>query len=276
MIWKIGCHAISPGKHSLLMGILNITPDSFSDGGKFNSLDSARKHAEDMIHHGAAIIDIGGESTRPGSDSVSPEEEQARVLPVIRLLKASFPDTLLSLDTRNPSTAEAGLAAGIDIINDISGLTSPDMISLCRNSDCGLIVMHMKGEPKTMQEAPHYENVIKEVGEFFLHRKECLAQAGIDPLRICFDPGIGFGKSTEHNITLIRNIETLDSHGCALMMALSRKRVLSELLGDTDSGRLPLSTATATLLCHQKGVRFHRVHDVRECSLALRLFDRLY
>lgn len=271
MTWKIGTHLLAPERESVLMGILNVTPDSFSDGGKFNSLDAALAQAARMIANGAAIIDIGGESTRPGSDAVSPAQEQERVIPVIRNLKKHFPDTLLSLDTRNHSTAAAGLGEGVDIINDISGLTSPEMIEVCRQSDCGLIVMHMKGAPKTMQESPQYDDVVEEVSGFFRDRYHDLTSKGIVAERICFDPGIGFGKTTAHNVELIARLTELDTCGCSFMMALSRKRFLSELLGSLEDGRSPNATAVATLVCHQKGVRFHRVHDVKECAEALRL-----
>lgn len=257
------------------MGILNITPDSFSDGGLFFDVEKAACHAEYLIQSGASIIDIGGESTRPGFDPVSPEEEQQRVLPVIHLLKEKFPHIPLSLDTRNPSTAQAGLEEGVDIINDISGLTSPEMITVCQNSNCGLIVMHMQGEPKTMQAAPRYEDVIREVNDFFRKRFDVLTQAGIQARRICFDPGIGFGKTTAHNIELVSRADKLDTCGCALMMALSRKRFMGEILSSTEDGRLPVSTALATVLSHQKGIRYHRVHDVRDCAVALKLLYAL-
>ncbi len=275
MYWQIGTRRLNLTEHSLVMGILNVTPDSFSDGGLHNAPAQAVQHALNLIEDGADIIDIGGESTRPGAAPVDAREEMARVLPVLEQLKQLRPDILVSIDTMKPETAKAALLAGADIINDVTGFRSPEMIAACRESKCGLIVMHMQGEPRTMQVAPHYDDIIKEVGAFFRDRFDTLTQAGIAAERLCFDPGIGFGKTVGHNVELISRLAELDHCGCALMMALSRKRFLGVLLDSPDDGRAPLATVTATLLSHKKGARVHRVHDVRECKQALYLWEKL-
>lgn len=271
MYWQIGRHRLNLKNESLLMGILNVTPDSFSDGGLHATRAAAVAHAGEILQQGAAFIDIGGESTRPGANEVTEEEEERRVLPVLKDILQTYPHALVSIDTRKPALAGKALELGAHIINDITGFRHPEMVDVCRKSDCGMIVMHMQGEPETMQNAPCYEDVTAEVSAFFLERYQSLMEAGIAPERLCFDPGIGFGKTKEHNITLLHDLRKLHTCGCALMMALSRKRFLSTILGSTEEGRSALSTATATVYAHQKGARIHRVHDVRECAQALRL-----
>lgn len=273
MHWQIGRHHLDLTYKSILMGILNVTPDSFSDGGLHDTRQKAVAFAKKLLNDGAVLIDIGGESTRPGSLAVEEEEEIQRVVPVIADIVRLHPEALISVDTRKPGVARAALQAGAVVINDITGFRQQEMIDVCRESDCGLVVMHMQGEPGTMQVAPHYDDVVKEISNFFLARYEELTMAGIDPSRICFDPGIGFGKTVEHNITLLRHLPELDTNGCALMMALSRKKFLSTLLGSLEKGRSPLATAVATTYAHAKGARIHRVHDVVECADALNLVN---
>lgn len=255
-----------------ILGILNTTPDSFSDGGEHNSLDAALEHAVRLAAEGAHIIDIGGESTRPGAEEISVETEMARTIPVIEALRRAHPDLLLSIDTRHADTARRALEAGADIVNDITGLASPDMRQLCAEQPCGIILMHMQGEPRTMQQAPQYSDIIAEVRRFFEERV-CLAEAaGIDPRRICLDPGIGFGKTVEHNLTLIRRLSELRVRDLPMLMALSRKSVMSRILGDEATVKTsPVPTVAMSLMAADRGADLHRVHDVAPLRQALRL-----
>lgn len=259
-----------------IMGILNVTPDSFSDGGRHNTIDAAVEHARRMLNQGAHIIDVGGESTRPGALPVSTNEEERRTAPVIAALRKEFPAALLSIDTRHPSVAAAALNAGADIVNDITGLASPAMRELCAAHPCGIILMHMQGTPQTMQVAPTYCNVVREVRDFFEERLTLARQAGIELNRICLDPGIGFGKTTEHNLQLIRHLESLRLHNLPLMMALSRKRFLGEIINDpVEAKNSPLPTVTMSLLSADNGADMHRVHDILPLHHALTLRNRL-
>ncbi len=254
------------------MGILNATPDSFSDGGLYTSLESALDQALRMIDEGAHIIDIGGESTRPGADDVSHDEEIARTIPLIRALRAARGEARISIDTRHASVAEAALEAGADIINDVSGLRDPAMRALCAKYRCGIILMHMQGEPKSMQEKPQYRDIVSEVHDYFAQQIALAQQDGIACASICIDPGIGFGKTSTHNLELIANLEQLrPSPEIPIMMALSRKRFMGEILGSTELGRSPLATASMTLLSAERGAELHRVHDVAACAQALQL-----
>lgn len=259
-----------------IMGILNVTPDSFSDGGCHNSIPTALEHARLMLNQGAHIIDIGGESTRPGAAPVSPAEEERRTAPVISAIRREFPHALISIDTRHPSVAAAALAAGADIINDISGLESAEMRALCAAHPCGIILMHMQGNPQTMQIAPSYTDVVAEVRAFFEERLALAQTAGISPARICLDPGIGFGKTTEHNLALIRNLAALRVANCPILMALSRKRFLGDILHNPNLPKSsPLPTAVMSLLSAQNGANLHRVHDVAPLHQALSLLHSL-
>lgn len=259
------------------MGILNITPDSFSDGGLHHSQESALSHAREMIKAGADIIDIGGESTRPGAAETSPLVEQERVIPIIQALRAEFPSLRISIDTRHAATAAMALCAGADIVNDITALGNPAMRQVCANHPCGIILMHMQGCPATMQLAPHYNNVVSEVRHFFEERLELSEKDGISPDRICLDPGIGFGKTTAHNLLLIRHLESLRVQERPLLMALSRKSFLSDILSPASLPRNnPLATVTMSILAANQGADIHRVHDVAELHHALRLRDALF
>ena len=270
MIWKTRRQSFDAAKGGILMGILNITPDSFSDGGSFVALSKAVEHALIMEREGASIIDVGGESTRPGSDSVGEEEEKERVIPVICEIRKSS-DILISIDTRKPEVARAALEAGADIVNDVGGAQAPGMAEVCAEYRCGIVVMHMKGEPKTMQENPAYHDVVDEVRSFFEERYQSLLKAGVEAEQICWDPGIGFGKSIKHNLALIAGLEKLRVAKRPLLLALSRKRMIGDLLGDAGAGRQPLGTAILTLCGHNHGAQIHRVHDVKECRMALTL-----
>lgn len=255
-----------------IMGILNVTPDSFSDGGAYNTLEKAMQRAEQMINEGADIIDVGGESTRPGSIPVAIEEELQRTIPIIRALRARFPSTRISIDTRHSEVAKQALQAGADIVNDIEGLGNPTMRKVCAEHPCGIILMHMQGSPATMQENPDYRNVVEEVRSFFENRLKLATSEGISADRICLDPGIGFGKTCEHNLVLIRHLSALRVQELPLMMALSRKRFMGELLNDPCAAKeSPLPTVALSLLSAENGADLHRVHDVAPLFQALTL-----
>ncbi len=261
--WKLPLEGV-------IMGIVNTTPDSFSDGGKYMHLDDAILHAESLIHQGAIIIDIGGESTRPGAAELDIEEELRRTIPLIKALRENFHGTLLSIDTRHVEVAQAALEAGADIVNDITGLADERMRLLCAQYGCGVIMMHMQGQPETMQQNPHYEDVVGELRDFFIQRVKLAESAGIKRSSICIDPGIGFGKTLEHNLELIANLEKLrPSEQMPILMALSRKRMLSTLLKDISLGRSALATVSMSLMAAERGADIHRVHDVAEMHHAL-------
>lgn len=251
------------------MGILNVTPDSFSDGGQFRTIDDAVVRGEQLVQDGADIIDIGGESTRPGADPVSPEEELRRTIPVIRALapRVSVP---LSIDTTKAEVARQALDAGAEIVNDISGLTfDAAMLDVCQSGDAGICLMHIQGTPRTMQEKPHYTNVVQEVAGFLQQQVDRCLMAGVHPERICVDPGIGFGKTAEHNLELLRAVPHFQQAlQRPVLIGHSRKRFLSRLLGrpveERDAGTIGVSVALADL-----GVDILRVHDVRSVRDAI-------
>ena len=258
-----------------VMGILNVTPDSFSDGGLHADTAEALHHARGMIAEGAAIMDIGGESTRPGALAVDATEEIARVVPVVAALRAEW-DGWISIDTSKAAVASAALAAGADIVNDVSGLLAdPDMAVLCAASACGVVLMHRQGEPKTMQNAPRYADVVAEVQGFFARRLDELVQAGIDPEALCFDPGIGFGKSLEHNLDLLRALERIGPPGRPLLLGVSRKSFIARILGSDDLTRRDAATAALSAQARAQGVMLHRVHAVRPNLDALRMIEAL-
>lgn len=253
----------------LVMGILNVTPDSFSDGGQF--LDPARAvaHGEAMLSQGADIVDIGGESTRPGADPVSPEEETRRVVPVVKVLARA--GAVVSIDTRRAAVMQAALDAGARIINDVTALRGdPDSLAVAAASGAPVILMHMAGEPRTMQDAPHYDDVALDVYDFLEARIAACVSAGIARDRIAVDPGIGFGKlELEHNLPLLRRVALLHGTGCAVLVGLSRKSFIGRLGGGAAaSDRLGGSLAGA-LWCASRGVHIIRVHDVAETRQAL-------
>ncbi len=273
-VWQIGANSYSLAQRSLVMGILNITPDSFSDGGLWLEPEEALRHAQRMVEEGANLIDVGGESTRPGSDAVLEEEEKRRVLPVVERL-ASDLDVPVSIDTRKPVVAAAALERGARVVNDISGLRDPEMVKVCAGSDCGVVVMHMKGEPKTMQKEPHYDDVLEEVFAYFQERYETLTTAGIAAERLCWDPGIGFGKRLEDNLSLISRVDELAVAGRPVMMGLSRKSFIGKLLGQTSVAARKWSTIGLTAWTREQGALVHRVHDVKENVEALRLVEAI-
>ncbi|MES2996705.1 MAG: dihydropteroate synthase [Verrucomicrobiota bacterium] len=275
MIWRSRLREYAPVPHAVVMGILNITPDSFSDGGQHDNGESALRHARQMIVEGAEIIDIGGESTRPGAEPVSQDEEIRRVVPIIQALRAEW-DGGISIDTTKAGVADAALAAGADIVNDISGLLAdPEMPALCAAAGCAVVVMHMQGQPRTMQDAPEYADVVADVRGFFRARFEALLDAGVHAEAMCFDPGIGFGKTLDHNLALLAAIDTLAPPNRPLLLGVSRKSFLGKLLGDLPPVERDRATAVVTCLARAKGVMFHRVHDVGGNLGALRVAEAI-
>ncbi|HEY1042518.1 MAG TPA: dihydropteroate synthase [Telluria sp.] len=254
-------------KKAVVMGILNVTPDSFSDGGNFAALEFALSHAEAMVGQGVDIIDIGGESTRPGSPPVTLEEELRRVMPVLYALRDIGKP--LSVDTYKPEVMREALIAGADLINDINGFRAPGAIEAVKDSDCGLCIMHMQGAPQTMQQEPHYQDVVAEVIAFLRERIDALTAAGIERERICLDPGFGFGKTLEHNLALMRGIGRMrDELGLPVLAGVSRKTMIGALTGKPVAERMAGSVGGA-LAAVAHGARIVRVHDVAETVDAL-------
>ena len=275
MIWKTRRGILDLSRRGRVMGILNVTPDSFSDGGRHAEVAGALAHARQLIAEGAELIDIGGESTRPGALPVAAEVELARTLPVVAALRMEW-DGLISIDTSKADVARAALAAGADIVNDVSGLRQdPAMAQVCAASGCGVVVMHMLGEPRTMQAHPHYEDVVAEVRGFFATRLACLTAAGIAREALCFDPGIGFGKSLEHNLTLLRQLEHLAVDQRPLLLGVSRKSFIGQALQTHDPAQREGPTVALTAFARQHHVMLHRVHEVRPNLLALRMIEAL-
>jgi dihydropteroate synthase len=258
-------------KRPLVMGILNITPDSFSDGGRYQALEFAVERAEQMIKDGVDIIDIGGESTRPGSPSVPVDEELRRVMPAIYALRElGYP---LSIDTCKPEVMREAIIAGADMINDVNGFRAPGAIDAVRDSDCGLCVMHMQGTPQDMQARPDYEDVVTDVIAFLRERVDALIAAGVARERITIDPGFGFGKSVEHNYALLRSISRMESElGLPVLAGLSRKSMIGAVTGRSVEQRLAGSLAGA-LAAVAQGARIVRVHDVAETVDALKVWQ---
>ena len=255
----------------LVMGVLNVTPDSFSDGGRFNALELAISHAEQMIADGVDIIDIGGESTRPGAPPVSPEEELHRVMPVIYALRDCGKP--LSVDTRRSLVMREALEAGADMINDIEGFRDPASLAAVSESDCAICIMHMQGQPQSMQQSPHYDDVFAEVREFLTTRAADAVTAGITRERICIDPGYGFGKTVEHNLKLLAWQNELQSElGLPVLAGLSRKSTIGHITGKPVEQRMAGSVGAA-LVAAERGARIIRVHDVAETVDALKVWD---
>jgi dihydropteroate synthase len=254
----------------VIVGILNITPDSFSDGGDFLDPEAAARHAVAMLDEGAGILDLGGESTRPGSDPVSQEEELGRVIPVIERILAACPEAVISVDTYRADTATAALEAGARIINDVTALRGdPSIASVVEKAACPVILMHMQGEPKTMQNEPHYDDVVREVKDFLAQRAEHAISAGVRPENIILDPGIGFGKNLEHNLALLRNLDAIVDLGFPVLVGASRKRFIGDISGVQEARERVFGTVAATVLAYERGASYFRVHDVRANREAL-------
>lgn len=250
------------------MGVLNVTPDSFSDGGLHQGRDAAVARALDMVAEGATIIDVGGESTRPGAAPVGEQEELDRVVPVIEALRARS-DVAISIDTMKPAVMRAACAAGAEIVNDVLALQAPGAVDAVAESGAAVCLMHMQGEPRTMQAAPAYTDVVAEVGEFLDERLQRCVEAGIAAERILLDPGIGFGKSLEHNLSLLANLDQLASGGRPLLIGVSRKSLFGTLLGRPVEQRLAGGLAAAALAVWQ-GAAIVRAHDVAAACDAVR------
>jgi dihydropteroate synthase len=255
----------------LVMGVLNVTPDSFSDGGQFHSLELALSRAEQMIADGVDIIDIGGESSRPGAPALPLEEELRRVMPVLYALRDCGKP--LSVDTYKPEVMREAIAAGVDMLNDINGFRAADALTVVNESDCALCIMHMQNAPSTMQVNPNYDDVIVEVTEFLRDRVDEMERSGVDRKRMCVDPGFGFGKTLEHNLALLRNIDVMASKiGLPVLAGLSRKSMIGAITGKPVEQRLAGSIAAA-LAAVAHGARIVRVHDVAETVDALSVWQ---
>jgi dihydropteroate synthase len=252
------------GPDPVLVGVLNVTPDSFSDGGVFLDPEKAAAHAVTMLDEGARIIDVGGESTRPGSEPVTPEEEARRVVPVVERILAERPDAIVSIDTYRAGTAEAALEAGAHVVNDVTALRGdPRLASVVAGARCPVILMHMLGEPKTMQRNPRYGDVVREVRDFLAERAEHAVAAGVEEENIILDPGIGFGKTLEHNLTLLHHLDSIVELGFPVLVGASRKSFIGRITGVEDArDRVPGTVAT-TVLAYERGATLFRVHDVR-------------
>jgi dihydropteroate synthase len=256
---------------TLIMGILNMTPDSFSDGGQFNTLDAAVAHAKHLVADGADIIDIGGESTRPGSEPLSEEEELSRVLPLITRLEKELP-VPLSVDTYKPRVADIALRTGAHLINDITGLTNPEMRNVAADHKVPVVMMHMLGTPKVMQQHPVYQDVVSDIHTFFQRQIKTAQQAGISQLII--DPGIGFGKTLEHNLRLLKHLNRFEDLGCPLLVGPSRKSFIGMITGLPVHERLE-GTLAAVAVAVQNGANIIRVHDVKQCKRAIQVIDAI-
>lgn len=269
-----------PGNRTLsltqpvVMGILNITPDSFSDGGKHMTLDMALRQTEQMLTDGAMIIDVGGESTRPGSAAVPAEQELERVVPVIKALRERF-DCVISVDTNKATVMKAAVQVGADIINDISALQEDGALAAAVALQVPVCLMHMQGQPRTMQLAPYYENVVSEVIQFLLQRAQVCIEAGMDKSQLILDPGFGFGKTLAQNYQLLAAMPQFTATGYPVLAGMSRKSMIGQLLDVPVSERLSGSLACATIAA-LKGARIIRVHDVKETVQALQVVDAVF
>ncbi|MYM33221.1 dihydropteroate synthase [Duganella sp. FT94W] len=259
------------GVRARVMGILNVTPDSFSDGGHYQSLEFALSHAEQMIQEGVDIIDIGGESSRPGAPPVSLEDELRRVMPVLYAVRDMGP--AISVDTYKPQVMREAIIAGADMINDINGFRAPGAIEAVKDSDCALCIMHMQSDPQHMQLAPLYTNVVEDIINFLRERAEALMAAGIDPRRLCIDPGFGFGKTVEHNYALLKaTARLMNALNLPLLAGLSRKSMVGAVTGKPVEQRMAGSVGGA-LAAVAQGALIVRVHDVAETVDALKVFQ---
>ena len=275
MIWQTSRRTFDLASRGVIMGIVNVTPDSFSDGGTFGDTDAAIAHGLRLAAEGAEILDIGGESTRPGASAVSADEEQRRVLPVIEKLAAST-KVAISIDTSKAAVARAALQAGAEIINDVTALQGdPDMTTVAAETGAGVILMHMRGTPRTMQHDPAYENVVTEVADFLRAHMAAAKAAGLSKDHIAIDPGIGFGKTVEHNLQLIAGLRTLADLGYPVVLGASRKSFLATAAGCEEMTDRDLPTAILTALGYGLGARLFRVHAVRPNLQALRLAEAL-
>jgi dihydropteroate synthase len=267
--WKIADRVIDLSGRGLIMGVLNVTPDSFSDGGRFFSTEKAVERGLSMSQEGAQIIDVGGESTRPGAESVAAEEELRRVVPVIKELRAKI-EIFVSIDTSKAHVARAAIEAGASIVNDVTGgKADKEMMPLVAENKAAFIIMHMQGNPRTMQIEPHYIDVVSEVADFFRQQYARALECGIDPMAIAFDPGIGFGKTLEHNLELLAQLERIRVCERPLVVGVSRKSFLAKLIGSSEMDDRRAPAVALTSLLRMRGADVFRVHDVKENVNAL-------
>ena len=276
MIWRIRGRDHDLSRRGWIMGVLNVTPDSFSDGGLFATVDEAVRHGLHMVSEGAGVLDIGGESTRPGATPVPAADELARVLPVIKGLRANGGDFLISIDTSKAAVAEAALAEGADIVNDVTGLCGDsEMSAVVARGGAGVAIMHMQGTPMTMQASPRYDDVVAEVGDFFRQAVSRAVGCGIDPMSIAIDPGIGFGKTLEHNRQLLRGLAAFTAQDRPLLIGLSRKSFLGWVSGSQRIEDRFWPGVALTSFCRERGARIFRVHDVSPHREALRMTEAI-
>jgi dihydropteroate synthase len=262
-------------KRTRIMGIINTTPDSFSDGGRFLSAEAVVARAGEMIEAGVDIIDIGGESTRPFAEPVTPEEELQRVIPAIRAIRRHF-QVPISIDTTKAVVARAALEEGADLINDVSSFRfDPQMITFARESGAPVIIMHMKGTPRNMQVLPAYRDVIAEITSFLRERIAWAEASGVSRERLIIDPGIGFGKTVDHNLTILKHLPELQNLGCPIMVGHSRKAFIGKTLGIEAADKRDEASAVLSALCAAKGAAILRVHDVRRTAQAVRLHEAI-
>lgn len=253
-----------------VMGILNATPDSFSDGGKFNHIEKALEHAAQMIEGGADIIDIGGESTRPGAESVSVEDELSRVIPIVEYLNKQFTIDI-SVDTSKTEVMWAAIEAGASIINDVNALRAPGAVEVCRDSAVHICLMHMQGQPRTMQAAPSYDSVVDNVYSFLEERIEACINAGIMKRRLIVDPGFGFGKTLSHNLELLAKLDTFNKLNVPLLVGISRKSMIGALLDDAPVDKRVNGSLAANVIAVMKGASIIRTHDVQQTKEAMKV-----
>jgi len=275
MIWKVAGREIDLTQRGMIMGVLNVTPDSFSDGSEFFATDQAVEHGRQMAASGAQIIDVGGESTRPGAERVAADEELSRVLPVIAQLRDTT-DVLISIDTAKAVVALGALEVGASIINDVTGgRGDKKMMALAAEKKAAFIIMHMQGTPRTMQEDPQYDDVVATVRDFFRQQYARALECGIDPMAIAFDPGIGFGKTVAHNFALLAHLDQLRFENRPIVVGVSRKSFLGKISGTSEmAGRLAPTIAFTSLL-RARGAQIVRVHDVPENAAAIRVAELL-
>src|ERR1051326_3877883 len=273
--WRIGKRVFDVSRHGLIMGVLNVTPDSFSDGGEFLAADKATERGLQMAAEGAHIIDVGGESTHPGSEPIAVEEELRRVIPVIKNLRQKL-DIPISIDTSKADVARAAIEAGASIVNDVTGGQGDDqMLSLIAQTKSAFIIMHMQGTPRTMQIRPHYTDVVAEISDFFRQQYARAIGLNIDPMAIAFDPGIGFGKALEHNLELLAGLERLRAHDRAMVVGVSRKSFLGKLIRSPEISDRLIPGLALTSLLRARGADVFRVHDVRENVYALQVTEAI-
>jgi dihydropteroate synthase len=271
-VWRTRTRELSLGR-ALVMGILNVTPDSFSDGGRYLDVPGAVAHGRRLVAEGADLVDVGGESTRPGAAGVDTAEETRRVIPVVEALAGE--GVVVSVDTSKPEVARRAVEAGAEIVNDVTGLGEPAMREVVAASGAGVVVMHMQGTPRTMQEDPRYVDVVAEVEAFLLARAASAREAGVEPACIALDPGIGFGKGLRHNLVLLRDLARLASHGLPVLVGTSRKGFLGRLTGVDSPELRDGSTAVTVALAVERGASVVRVHDPRSAREAVAVAEAI-